>query len=246
MKINAVNRVNLQYNRVILKVSGEILGGRDQFTSSYLERIAIHLADALEKGAELLLVIGGGNILRGAEESLLSKLFPPLVCDQIGMLGTVMNGLLLASYLDQYGLKVRHFSKGILQGVTEVYSPSRADQSLKEGEVVIFSGGTGYAGVSTDTVAAFLAVELGAEILLKASKVPGIYLGYEDFKSTGAILNSISYDEMLEKKLQVIDLSAVAVCRTSLIPILVFDFMENFVEKILIRRSIGTLISSFS
>lgn len=224
--------------RLLLKVSGEALAAENGsgISLSALERLAGLLASAA-KLAELAIVIGGGNIVRGATSGL-----DRVAADQMGMLATVINGLALQSKLEEQGLKAL-LQSAIPMPFTEPLDRRRAIQALERGELVIFAGGTGNPFVTTDTAAAIRASEIGAKLLLKGTKVDGVYTADPAKDPSARKLDRLSYQEVLARDLGVMDLAAIELCRRNKIPILVFNlFKEGEFERAVRGEPVGTLI----
>jgi uridylate kinase len=233
------------YKRVLLKLSGEILLGSHSFGIDHQAcvRIAKVLQHMQAIGLQVGIVIGGGNIFRGVDLRITGM--PRTPSDHMGMLATLLNGIALQQALMLLGSKVLLMSALECPQVAEPYNWSKALQHLKAEEIVIFVGGTGNPYFTTDTAAALRASEIQADLLLKATKVDGIYnkdpLKYQDaFK-----YDTISYSQVLAEKLQVMDATAIALCRSSQVPIFVFNMQKLFSEQIidlLSNRGQGTLV----
>ena len=225
------------YRRILLKLSGEILMGGQGFGVDFkaLQQTADCLVRIHEEKVELGIVIGGGNIFRGIDLKQLG--LPRTPADQMGMLATLMNGLALQQALALKGLSAKVLSALDCPKIVESYQWGKALDYLKDGNIVIFTGGTGNPYFTTDTAAALRASEIEADILLKATKVDGIYdkdpLKWDDAKK----FETIRYSEMLAEKLKVMDATAVALCQSSQIPIFVFNMRR------LVEGSIGDLLS---
>ncbi len=234
------------YQRVLLKLSGETLMGSQPF-GIYQEacmQVAHYLLHFHRAGIELGVVIGGGNIFRGVDLRLTGM--PRTPADHMGMLATLLNGLALQQALMSLGVPVCVMSALECPKVAEPYNWTKALQYLKEGQVVIFVGGTGNPYFTTDTAAALRASEIGADVLLKATKVDGIY-NRDPLKYPDAIkYDKISYSQVLAEKLQVMDATAVALCRSSQIPIFVFNMrrlIEEPIDEVLTQTQRGTWVS---
>lgn len=224
-------------NRFLLKLSGEALGSAG-IDPRAVESIAEQLRSVHKLGAQLAIVIGGGNFIRGAQR----KDFDRVVADQMGMLATVLNGMALRQSLESKGLSV------ILQSAVPVayaqpVDPIRARHALSEKKVVIFAGGTGNPFVTTDTAAAIRASEIGAKVLLKATNVPGVYSADPKKNPKAKLYRELTIDEAIEKCLNVMDLTALTICRENKITIKVFDvFRPGNLEKIIQGEAIGTVV----
>ncbi len=224
--------------RLLLKISGQALSGESGWglSDEALEWLAGVLAQAAQK-VELAVTVGGGNIVRGSKINL-----DRVTADQMGMLATAINGLALQSKLE--GRKI----KAVLQSAvgtpfTEPLDRRRAIQALDEGRMVIFAGGTGNPFVTTDTAAALRASEIGAKLLLKATKVDGVYTGDPGSDPSAQKLDKITYQEVIARDLGVMDLAAIDLCRRNKIPILVFNlFKEGELDRAIREEPVGTLI----
>ena len=234
-----------KYRRVIIKLSGETLGkkGGEIFDLAALDFIARNVKEAVAAGAGVGIVVGGGNIVRGATASALG--LERTVADQMGMLATVINGLALREALVQAGLPARLFSCVEVGAVAEPYHPGRAREALDRGEVGIFSGGTGNPFVSTDTAAVLRACDLKADAVLKATKVDGVYTADPVKDPAAKKFAAITYDEALQRGLKIMDLSAIALAKENRVPVLVFDFWaEHALRRAVRGERIGTLMSA--
>ena len=235
---------SLKYKRVLLKLSGEALMGSGDYgiEPSVIARIANEVKTIMDLGVQLGLVIGGGNIFRGA--GLAANGMDRVTGDQMGMLATVINSLALQEALEKTGLHARVMSAVQINQMCEDYIRRRALRHLEKGRVVIFAGGTGNPFFTTDSAASLRAVEINADILLKATKVDGVY-STDPVKHADAVrYDRVSYDEALEKKLGVMDATALVMCRDNDLPIRVMNINEQGALLRLINgESIGTLVS---
>lgn len=228
--------------RLLLKLSGQALADESGWGLSEpaLGRLSELLARAASR-AELAVVIGGGNIVRGATSA-----FERVAADEMGMLATVINGLALQSELEEHGVKTL-LQSTIATPFTERLDRRRALEALKRGELVIFAGGTGSPFVTTDTAAAIRASEIGAELLLKGTKVDGVYTGDPARDPSARKLDRLSYQEVLSRNLKVMDLAAIELCWRNKIPILVFNlFKEGELERAIGGERVGTLVTSYT
>jgi uridylate kinase len=224
--------------RVLLKISGESLSNKSSWgiSAAALEWLAGLLSRASGE-AELALVIGGGNIVRGSQIKL-----DRVAADQMGMLATIINGLALQSRLEERGIKTI-LQSAVPTPFTEPLDRRRAIEALKQGKIVIFAGGTGSPFVTTDTAAALRAGEIGAELLLKGTKVDGVYTGDPQRDKAARKLDRITYQEVIAQDLGVMDLAAIDLCRRNKIPILVFNlFKEGELERAIRGEPVGTLL----
>ncbi len=232
------------YSRILLKLSGEaLLGGEDYgIDPKMIHRIATEIADVVKAGVGVAIVIGGGNIFRGA--GLAKSGIDRVTGDHMGMLATVMNALALQDALERVGCQARVMSAISVHDVCEDYIRRRAIRHLEKGRVVICAGGTGNPFFTTDTAAALRAVEIGADILLKATKVNGVYTADPVKNPDAELFDSLSYDRVIENKLGVMDANAIVLCRDQAMPIRVFNvFDEGNLMKLVSGQNVGTLVS---
>jgi uridylate kinase len=236
----------LSYHRVLLKLSGESLG--DPATGHGIDpaatmRIAAQLARVAGLGVELAIVVGGGNILRGAMFSELGA--QRASADYMGMLATVINGLALSDALEKLKLETRVMSALEISKVAEPFVRRRAISHLGKGRVVILTAGTGNPFLTTDTAAALRARELNCEVLLKATKVDGVYTTDPKLDPSAERLESLRHKEVLDRGLAVMDAAAISLCMESGLPVIVFDlFEEGNIERVVRGESLGTTIRS--
>jgi uridylate kinase len=214
------------YRRVVAKISGEALTGRDGFgvNQTILERIADDLVAAHELGTSLGVVIGGGNMVRGVTIS--SKGVPRATGDVMGMLATVMNALALESAIEKAGVAARTMSALTMPEVCETYERHRALRHLQEGRVVLFAGGTGNPFFTTDTAAVLRAAEIGAEAVLKATDVDGVYSADPKQDRAAKRYDRLTHQEAIERNLKVMDTTAFALAQENRMPIIVFSIHE--------------------
>ena len=235
------------YKRVVLKISGESFASEGSLGihPDELMLIADEITSARANGTDIAVVVGGGNIIRGASLAAMTS-FDQSASDYMGMLGTVINGLALKEALESRNHPARVMSAINLTSVAEPFIRSRALRHFEKGRVVILVAGTGNPFFTTDTCASLRAIELGADILLKATKVDGIY-DSDPVKNPNAVrYDSITYNEALEKKLGVMDLTAMAMCMEHDLPICVFDFKQQGNIRRVVEGSpgIGTMVAS--
>jgi uridylate kinase len=236
---------DLKYKRVLLKLSGEALAGDEgqAIDPKRAEAIAQRLVPIHELGVDLAIVIGAGNLWRGVLG--LERGMDRATADYMGMLGTVMNALALMDALERVDLIVRVQTAIQMQAVAEPYIRRRAIRHLEKGRVVILGGGTGNPFFSTDTAAALRAVEIGAEVLIKATKVDGVYDSDPVKNPDAKKFEKLSYIETLNRRLEVMDSTAVTLCMDNHLPILVLNFWEEMdLINALKGESIGTLVQS--
>ena len=233
----------LAYRRILLKLSGEALMGAEDYGIDPLviNRLAREVIEAQQAGAEVALVVGGGNIFRGA--GLAAGGMDRVTGDQMGMLATVINALAMQDALEKLGAKARVMSAIKINDVCEDYIRRRAIRHLEKGRLVIFAAGTGNPFFTTDSGAALRAIEIGADLLLKATKVDGVYDKDPKKHADAVRFDRLSYDEVLARDLQVMDTAAFALCRDSNLPLRIFDMSQpGELLKILQGQNIGTLV----
>ena len=233
-----------RYGRILLKLSGEALLGDRQYgvDPQVCARIAEQVAAVRARGVEVGIVVGGGNIFRGL--SAAARGMDRATGDYIGMLATVMNGLALQDAIEKTGVPVRVMSAIAMNEIAEPYIRRRAVRHLEKGRVTIFVAGTGNPYFTTDTAAALRAVEIGAEVLLKATKVDGVY-DADPLKNPNATrYASLGYQDLLRDQLKVLDAAAVSLCLENDLPIIVFDLNQpDNITRVAIGEPVGTLIS---
>ena len=231
-------------SRVLLKLSGESFADDESnfgIESSTLTRIADEIARASNDGVEIGVVVGGGNFFRGVSES--AKNMAQANADYMGMLATVINAIALKDALDKKGINTRVQSAITMTSVAEPYIRLRAIRHLEKGRVVIFAAGTGNPYFTTDTAASLRAAEIDAQIVLKSTRVDGVYDKDPEKDSNAKFLNELSYKEVLEKKLSVMDLTAITLCEENSMPIRVFNgTIEENIYKVLKGEEMGTFI----
>ena len=233
----------LAYRRVLLKLSGEALMGDEQYgiDPKVLDRIANEVLEASAAGAEIALVIGGGNIFRGA--GLAAAGMDRVTGDQMGMLATVINALAMQDALEKRGGKVRVMSAIKINDVCEDYIRRRAIRHLEKGRIAVFAAGTGNPFFTTDSGAALRAIEINADLLLKATKVDGVYDKDPKRFPDAQRLQSVGYDEVIARNLQVMDTAAFALARDAGLPMRIFDMSQpGVLLRILRGEHIGTLV----
>jgi len=233
-----------RYKRVMLKLGGEMFGGGTVgIDPDVVENVARQIAEVAKTGAEIAVVIGGGNFFRGAELS--QRGMDRARSDYMGMLGTVMNSLALQDFLKQLGVDCRVQTSINMAQIAEPYLPLRADRHLEKGRVVIFGAGMGMPYFSTDTTAAQRALEIGAEVLFLAKGVDGVYSDDPRHNPDAELYSEISPREVIEKGLKVADATAFSLCMDNDMPILVFNLLtEGNIARAVAGERIGTLVSS--
>ena len=233
----------LAYRRILLKLSGEALIGSQGYgiDANMLQYLAEEIRIVHQLGAELALVIGGGNIFRGTEASIYG--IERVTADYMGMLATVINALSLQSALEKVGVITRVQTAFEMKAFAEPYIRRRAMRHLEKGRVVIFAAGTGNPYFTTDTTAALRAAEIGAEIILKGTKVDGIYDDDPLINPEAVKINQLTYLEVLQRGLKVMDATAISLCMENQLPIAVFDLSEpGSIRSVLEGKHVGTFV----
>ncbi|MBS0570268.1 MAG: UMP kinase [Proteobacteria bacterium] len=233
-----------KYKRILLKLSGEALLGKADYgiDPQVLKRLARETLDVREAGVEVGVVIGGGNIFRG--EGLAAAGMDRVTGDHMGMLATVMNALALQDALEKLGGRARVMSAIPIHDVCEDFIRRRAIRHLEKGRIAIFAAGTGNPFFTTDSAAALRAIEIGADLLLKATKVDGVYSADPKKDKTAKRFEELTYDQVIERKLAVMDTAAIALCRDHKIPLRIYDMgRDGDLMRILRGERIGTLVS---
>jgi uridylate kinase len=234
-----------RYKRVVLKLSGEALrepGSGDNISPQIVQRIAAQIGEVKKTGVELAIVIGGGNIWRGLAAA--HRGMNRATADYMGMLATVINGLAIMSALEDQGITVRVHTAIAMKNIAEPFILRRAIRQLELGHVVIFVAGTGNPFFSTDTTAALRANEIGAQVILKATKVDGIYDSDPMINPEAKKFDRITYSEALSRRLKVMDSTAFSLCMDNHMPIIVFNMNEpEQIRKALVGEPVGTLVS---
>jgi uridylate kinase len=242
----SANSLKPKYKRIVLKLSGEALkarGSADNISPEIVQQVCAQIKEVHALGVQVAVVIGGGNIWRGLSAS--HRGMERTTADYMGMLATVINGLALQSALEQMGQPTRVQTAIRMDNVAEPFIRRRAIHQLEDGKVVIFVAGTGNPFFSTDTTAALRANEIGAQVILKATKVDGIYTA-DPFKDPKAVkYDRITYVEALGKRLSVMDSTAFSLCMDNKMPIVVFDMMKNGnIKRVVLGHKVGTLVTS--
>ena len=234
----------VRYRRILLKLSGEALVGAEGFgiDPAVLKRVASDLLEVHSMGVQTSVVIGGGNIFRGLHASEYGLTRVP--ADQMGMLATVINAIALGEVVNSLGGEARVMSAIDMNKISEPYVRGKALNHLKERRIVIFGAGTGNPYFSTDTAAALRAMEMGAEVLLKATKVDGVYPDDPVEDPSAKPFLKLTYQEMLKRNLRVMDMTAVTLAMGQNLPIIVFNLKkEGSIQKVVLGEKVGTLIS---
>jgi uridylate kinase len=236
-----------KYKRVLLKLSGEAFGqsGKSGISIDETLSVARQAKQVVERGVQLAIVVGGGNILRGTQFSAGGTVIKEATAHYMGMLATVLNGLALQDALESMGCETRLQTAIRMETVAEPYIRRRAQRHLEKGRIVILAGGTGNPYVTTDTAAALRARELGCEILLKATRVDGVYTDDPEKNPHADRFKQLTFDQVIRDSLRVMDMSAFDHCREAKLPILVFNYKkEGNIERAVAGHDIGTLVSN--
>ncbi|GHT11427.1 uridylate kinase [Bacteroidia bacterium] len=231
------------YNRVLLKLSGESLQGDSGYGISpdVLNTYAAQIKEVLNLGVQVGIVIGGGNIFRGL--SGVNKGFDRVKGDHMGMLATVINSIGMQCALEGAGVDAHTLTSVFMEPIGESYSKNKAIDYMKQGRVVIIAGGTGNPFFSTDTASALRAVELEADVLLKGTRVDGVYTADPEKDKTAQKYDTLTFDEALTRNLRVMDLTAFALCKENSLPVIVFDMNnEGNFKKIVTGNNVGTIV----
>jgi uridylate kinase len=240
----ATTRRKPKYRRILLKLSGEALGGPQGqgIDPEAVHEMAVQIREVRDLGVQVVVVLGGGNIFRGVAGS--QKGIERATADYMGMLATVINALALQDALEQLGVPTRVQSAITMHQIAEPFIRRRAVRHLEKGRVVIFGGGTGNPYFSTDTAAALRANEIGAEVILKATKVDGIYDRDPKLYPDARRFDRITYQEALQRQLKVMDSTAFTLCMDNKMPIIVFDlFKPHNLKKVVLGEKVGTLVT---
>jgi uridylate kinase len=234
----------MQYKRILLKLSGEALMGDGEYgiDSKVLSSYAAEIHAIAQEGIELAIVIGGGNIYRGVQSE--GAGFDRIQGDHMGMLATIINGMALQSALESLDIETRLLTAIRMEQVAEPYIRRKAMRHLQKGRVVIFGGGTGNPYFTTDTAAALRAIEIEADVILKGTRVDGIYNTDPEKDANAIKYDTITFDEVFQKKLSIMDLTAFTLCQENNLPIKVFNMnIEGNLAKICKGKNVGTLVN---
>ena len=235
----------MKYKRILLKLSGESLMGEQEYGISpeMLSQYVSEIKQAKELGAEIAVVIGGGNIFRGLQGA--AKGMDRVQGDYMGMLATVINSMALQSELEQQGVATELLSGLAIEPICKETSRRRMISSLKEGKVVIIAGGTGNPYFTTDTASTLRAIEMQADVILKGTRVDGVYTADPEKDPSATKYSTLTYDEALSKKLKIMDLTAFALCQENKMPIYVFDMNTiGNLQKVVKGEHIGTIVEN--
>ena len=232
------------YSSILLKLSGEALQGEQGYgiDNDILNRIAREISEVSKLGVRISIVIGGGNIYRGVSAAAAGM--DRTTADYMGMLATAINSIALQHFLEKHGLVTRVQSALELNRVAEPYIQRRALRHLEKGRVVIFAAGTGNPYFTTDTAASLRALEINADIILKATKVNGVYDKDPNKFKDAKMFKSLKYMQVLEKELEIMDSTAISLCKDNKIPICVFNlFQKDNIKKIVMGKKVGTIVN---
>jgi len=233
------------YSRIVLKLSGEALAGSQGYgiDPPVLDRVGADIRDVIDLGVQIAIVIGGGNIFRGIAASAAGM--DRATADYMGMLATIINALALQDALEKAGLQTRVLSAIEMRAVAEPYIRRRAIRHLEKGRVVIFAAGTGNPFFTTDTAGALRAVEIGADAIVKATKVDGVYSADPKKDPTATRIAKLSYIEVLNQGLGVMDTTAISLCMDNKLPIVVFDLTRpGNMKRLVLGEPVGSIVSS--
>ena len=239
----------MKYRRVLLKISGEAIGGAHHrgFDANVIRQLTHQLAEICSRDVKLAIVIGAGNIFRG--EDLVDRESPgslsQVTADQIGMLGTVMNAMVMSETLEKAGLRTRLFSTHEVVSIADQYSVRHAKEALDRNEIVFLAGGTGNPLFTTDTAACLRGIELEVDVVLKGTKVDGVYDRDPLTTKSAEKSDRLTYDQVIREEMQVMDLSAILLCREHKMPLIVYKLMsENALDRICRGEPEGTLVTN--
>ncbi len=233
----------MKYNRILLKLSGESLQGAQKYgiDPTMLQSYAEQIKTVAEAGVQVGIVIGGGNIFRGMSGA--KRGFDRVKGDQMGMLATIINSLALQSALEDNGVKAKVLTSIRMEPIGEYFSKARAIEYLEQGYVVIIGGGTSNPYFTTDTASALRGIEIEAEVMLKGTRVDGVYTADPEKDPTAVKFNEITFDEVIDRRLKVMDQTAFTLCRENKLEIIVFDMdTPGNLEKVLSGETVGTLV----
>lgn len=236
---------SLAYKRVLLKVSGEAFSPATEsgIDMAEVEKLAGQVSRINRRGVQLAIVVGGGNIIRGSQFSARSKVIQESTAHYMGMLGTVINGLALQDALEHIGCTTRLMTAIRMDGVAEPFIRRRCARHLEKGRVVILACGTGQPFVTTDTAAALRACEIGADMLLKATRVDGVYSDDPERNPHAVLYDRLNYQQVLEQNLKVMDMTAIGLCMDNKVPITVFNYLkEGNIERAVAGERVGTVV----
>jgi uridylate kinase len=235
----------MQYSRILLKLSGESLAGNGSqgISDSVLEEYAQQVNDIVNTGCEVAIVIGGGNIFRGLSGT--KSGFDRLKGDQMGMLATVINSLAIESAITRMGGRAKVFTSIRMEPVGELYNRDKVLDAMKNKTVCILAGGTGNPFFTTDTASALRAVEIGADVLLKGTRVDGVYSADPEKDPKAVKFDNVSFEDVINKRLKVMDSTAFTMCRDNNMPLIVFNMDKpGNLKKLILGEKIGTIVTN--
>ncbi len=235
----------MKYKRILLKLSGESLLGKENYgiDTEKLNEYAKDIKEVVKLETEVAIVVGGGNIFRGL--SGIDKGFDRVKGDTMGMLATVINSIAIQSALENTGIKAKVYTSIKMEPVAEYYSKQKALESLNKKEVIIIAGGTGNPYFTTDSASALRGLEIEADVLLKGTRVDGVYNADPEKDKSAIKFDEISFDEVYKRNLKIMDLTAFTMCKENNLPIVVFDMDQpGNLKKIILDKKIGTLIKN--
>ena len=235
----------MKYLRILLKLSGEALSGKENYgiNASVLEEYAKEIIDVVKKGCEVAIVVGGGNIFRGLSGT--KSGFDRVKGDQMGMMATIINSLALEDSISKAGGKAKVLTSIRMEPVGELYNRDRALELMKNNTVCLIAGGTGNPFFTTDTASALRAVEIGADVLLKGTRVDGVYSSDPEKDPKAEKFENITFEEVIKKRLKVMDSTAFTMCMENNMPLIVFDMNKpGNLNKIVTGEKIGTLVNN--
>ncbi|MDR2878163.1 MAG: UMP kinase [Chromatiales bacterium] len=231
------------YRRILLKLSGEALMGSDAYgiNPGVVQRVAMEIKSLVDDGIQVAMVIGGGNIFRGIQ--LAKGGVDRVTGDHMGMLATVINALAIQDGLEHYGMRVRVMSAIQIHEICEDYIRRRAVRHLEKGRVVVFAAGTGNPFFSTDSAASLRGIEIGADVVLKATKVDGVYSADPKKDPSAVFYDRLTYDEVLKRRLDVMDATAIVLCRDNRMPLRVFNINKpGALRRVVMEGNEGTIV----
>ena len=235
--------MSFKFNRILLKISGEALAGEEEFgiDAETIFSIADEVSEAWKKEVQIAIVIGGGNIFRGIRGT--GKGIDRVTGDYMGMLATVINALAFQDVLEKRGIPTRVATAIEMRAIAEPYIRRKAQRHLEKGRVVIFAAGTGNPFFTTDTAAALRGIEMGVDVLLKATNVDGVYSADPKIDSDAKLYTSLTYEEVIQNDLKVMDMTAITLCRENNLPIIVYNLKrQGSLVKIIKGEKVGTYI----
>jgi uridylate kinase len=240
-----LNYIRMRYSRILLKLSGESFSGTGThgISDTVLKEYAEQVVEIANKGVEVAIVIGGGNIFRGLSGT--ESGFDRVKGDQMGMLATVINSLAFESAIARKGTKAKVFTSIRMEPVAEFYNRDKVLEAMKNNTICILSGGTGNPFFTTDTAAALRAVEIGADVLLKGTRVDGVYTSDPEKDLNAVKFDAVSFEEVISKRLKIMDSTAFTMCRENNLPVVVFDMNQpGNLNRLIEGENVGTLVSN--